>query len=155
MVHTLRRSQFLPVPVEQVWEYFCDPHNLNALTPPDMNFRILTAPLPRMYQGQLIAYRVQFIRGVSSFWLTEIAHVREQEYFVDEQRQGPYAFWYHEHAFCAENGGTRMLDTVTYDVGFGVLGWALNALWIGARLRYIFDYRARRIAEIFGAEMPA
>ena len=101
-----------------------------------------------MPEGQIIEYRVEFIRGLRSMWLTEIAHVRENEYFFDEQRIGPYQFWYHEHLFQAVNGGTRMSDRVTYSVGFGPLGDLLNALWIGRRLKCIFDFRGEKIKEI-------
>ena len=92
MVHYLRREQIVPMPVEKVWEYFCDPKNLNDITPPDMNFEIVQGGDQKMFEGQLIEYRVEFIRGVRSLWLTEIAHVRACEYFVDEQRIGPYRF---------------------------------------------------------------
>ena len=148
-LHTLHREQIILAPRQQIWEYFCDPCNLNEMTPPDMNFEIITQNLPRMYAGQLIEYRVEFIRGLRSRWLTEIAHVREQEYFVDEQRSGPYQFWYHEHTFQIVPGGTFMIDNVTYSIGFGALGDVLNAVWIGARLKSIFDFRVQMIKQIF------
>src|SRR5574338_54772 len=97
MLHVLYRQQLIPAPLETVWEFFCNPANLNQLTPPDMNFEIVQSGDMKMYEGQLIEYRVEFLRGIRSPWLTEIAHVRECEYFVDEQRLGPYRFWYHEH----------------------------------------------------------
>ena len=145
----LRREQLIPAPLEKVWEYFCDPRNLNELTPPDMNFVIVSLDPGRMTAGQLIEYRVEFVRGLRSLWLTEIAHVREWEYFVDEQRIGPYQFWYHEHKFQPAEGGTWITDKVTYSIGFGPLGDLLNTLWIGRRLRSIFDFRAEKIKEIF------
>jgi len=148
-MHNLHREQFLPAAREQVWDYFCDPRNLNEMTPPDMKFFIITNPLERMAAGQLIEYRVEFIRGWKSLWLTEIAHVREREYFVDEQRIGPYEFWYHEHKFEQVDGGTRMIDHVTYSIGFGPLGDLMNAVWISHRLKSIFDFRAQKIQEIF------
>jgi ligand-binding SRPBCC domain-containing protein len=147
----LLREQMIPAAPEQVWEYFCDPRNLNEMTPADMNFMILS-PMPgRMSEGQIIEYRVEFIRGLRSLWLTEIAHVREPAYFVDEQRIGPYRFWYHEHVFEAAPGGTKMTDRVTYSIGFGPLGDLLNTLWIGRRLKGIFDYRCQKIKELFPA----
>ena len=147
--HRLHREQSIPAPRALVWEYFCDPRNLNEMTPPDMNFEIITQNPGRMYAGQLIEYRVEFIRGLRSPWLTEIAHVREQEYFVDEQRSGPYKFWYHEHSFQEIPGGTYMTDNVTYSIGYGPLGDVLNAVWIGARLKSIFDFRIQKIKQIF------
>ncbi len=102
-----------------------------------------------MYPGQLIEYRVEFIRGLPSPWLTEIAHVRKPEYFVDEQRLGPYQFWYHEHNFQPVDGGVLMIDKVTYSIGFGLLGDFLNAIWISRRLKDIFDFRTQKMNEIF------
>jgi ligand-binding SRPBCC domain-containing protein len=150
-VQRLFREQFIPAPLAQVWEYFCDPRNLNEMTPPDMNFEIVSLAPGRMTEGQLIEYKVEFIRGLKSLWLTEIAHVRECEYFVDEQRIGPYRFWYHEHVFEAVDGGTKMTDRVTYAIGFGPLGDLLHALWIGKRLQGIFDFRIGKIKEVFPA----
>ena len=148
-LHSLHREQLISAPRERVWEYFCDPANLNEMTPPDMNFEIITPHLASMYAGQLIEYRVEFIRGLRSSWLTEIAHVRAGEYFVDEQRLGPYQFWYHQHSFEAVSGGTHMVDQVTYSISFGPLGDLLNAAWIGGRLKGIFDFRALKIKQIF------
>ena len=148
-VKVLFREQFIPASPASVWAYFCDPRNLNEMTPPDMNFQIVSAASGPMSAGQLIEYRVEFIRGLRSLWLTEIAHVREGEYFVDEQRLGPYRFWYHEHVFAPQQGGTKMTDRVTYSIGFGPLGDLLHWLWIGRRLKGIFDFRAGKIKELF------
>ncbi len=148
-VHRLERELFIPATREQVWEYFCDPSNLNEMTPPDLNFIIISNDLAVMFEGQLIEYRVEFVRGLRSLWLTEIAHVRAGEYFVDEQRLGPYRFWYHEHTFRAVDGGTQMNDRVTYSIGFGWLGDFLNAVWIGRRLKGIFDFRAEKMGQVF------
>ena len=150
MVHYLHQEQIIPAPVEKVWDYFCDPKNLNAITPPDMHFNILKGGDRAMYEGQVIEYRVEFIRGVRSLWLTEIAHVHDREYFVDEQRIGPYRFWYHEHIFEQTKIGTEMTDHVTYAVPFGFIGDALNSLWVGSRLKSIFEYRRQKIVELFG-----
>ena len=105
-----------------------------------------------MYEGQLVEYRVEFVPGLRSRWLTEISHVRECEYFVDEQRLGPYRFWYHGHGFQETLSGTRMTDRVTYEVPVGFVGDILNRLWIAERLKTIFDYRRKKIIELFGEE---
>jgi ligand-binding SRPBCC domain-containing protein len=115
-----------------------------------MNFEIVKGGDAAMYEGQIIEYRVEFICGVRSLWLTEIAHVREGEYFVDEQRVGPYRFWYHEHIFEKVGNGMKMTDRVTYTAPFGFLGDIVNAVWISKRLETIFDFRKRKIAELFG-----
>ncbi|HMV30099.1 MAG TPA: SRPBCC family protein, partial [Anaerolineales bacterium] len=87
-----------------------------------MNFKIIKGGDRKMYPGQMIEYRVEFIRGIRSLWLTEITHVREGEFFVDEQRIGPYRLWHHEHIFESVNGGVKMTDRVTYMLPFELLG---------------------------------
>lgn len=152
MIHRLSLEQIIPAPLEKVWEYFCDPKNLNTITPPDMNFEILDGGENPMYEGQLIEYRVEFVRGIRSRWLTEISHVRACEYFVDEQRMGPYRFWYHEHAFEEVSSGTLMKDRVSYAVPMGFMGDMLDRVWIAERLKGIFDYRRKKITELYGGE---
>ncbi len=151
MCAQLIREQFIPAEPARVWEFFATPRNLNELTPPDLQFRILTQVPERMYPGLLIEYRISPLPGVWLRWLTEIRHLREQEYFVDEQRIGPYRLWYHEHRFVAVPGGTRMTDRVSYEVGWGPAGWLAEKLWVRRQLGDIFDFRARKVAEIFGA----
>jgi ligand-binding SRPBCC domain-containing protein len=151
MIHYLHREQLIPAPLEQVWDYFADPSNLNELTPPDMKFEIITGGDVRMYPGQTIEYRVEFVRGLRSLWLTEIAHVDEGRYFVDEQRVGPYLFWYHEHHFEKVRNGVKMTDKVTYAVPYGLVGELVTRLWIRRRLEGIFEFRYQKIVELFGA----
>jgi ligand-binding SRPBCC domain-containing protein len=150
MVHYLHREQIIPASVEEVWEYFCDPRNLNRITPSDMNFEIIHGGEVKMHEGQIIEYRVEFLRGLRSLWLTEIAHVRDSAYFVDEQRVGPYRFWYHEHIFEKIAEGVKMTDHVTYVVPFWILGDMLNAIWVSKRLENIFNFRRQKIIELFG-----
>lgn len=150
MIHHLHREQFIPSPPAAVWSFFSDPGNLNELTPADMRFEILSGGEAGMYTGQLIEYQIEFVRGVRSRWLTEIAHVRDGRYFVDEQRLGPYRFWYHQHTFEPVEGGVRMTDHVTYAIPFGILGDLLNHLWIRRRLENVFDFRAGKIGDLFG-----
>ena len=151
MINYLHREQIIPAPIEAVWEFVCAPQNLNTITPPDMNFEIIAGGDAKMYEGQMIEYRVEFIRGVRSLWLTEIAHVRENEYFVDEQRVGPYRFWYHEHRFENVQGGVKMTDHVTYVLPFGPLGDVVHAVWVRNRLKSIFDFRVQEIENLFGS----
>ncbi len=151
MIFQLRRQQFLPGDPRAIWEFFATPRNLDRLTSPEVRFRIVGDVAPRMYAGQIIEYRVGLLPGVWTRWLTEITHVREGEYFVDEQRAGPYRLWHHQHQFAPAPGGVLMTDTVTYDPGWGWLGGLGHALWIRRKLAAIFDYRARRVADLFCA----
>ena len=146
----LFQQQFIPASSTAVWEFFATPKNLNELTPPDLRFEIRSELPPRMYAGQLIEYRISPLPGVWLRWLTEIRHVREGTYFVDEQRAGPYKFWYHEHHFAAVPGGVMMTDRVTYEVGWGPLGWLAEKLWVRRQLEHIFAYRRQQVERRFG-----
>jgi ligand-binding SRPBCC domain-containing protein len=150
MIHHLEKEQFILADIGRAWEYFATPANLNTITPSDMEFEIVWGGECRMYAGQLIEYRVEVLPGWKTHWLTEIRHVREGQYFVDEQRTGPYRFWYHEHIFEPVPGGTQMKDHITYQVPFGVFGEVLHKLYIRTRLEAIFDFRHNKITEIFG-----
>jgi ligand-binding SRPBCC domain-containing protein len=151
VIRHFHREQFVPGDPVRIWDFFATPQNLNALTPSSMRFEIVGDLPPRMYPGQMIAYRVGILPGISTRWLTEITHVREGEFFVDEQRLGPYKLWHHEHHFVSalDGRGIQMLDRITYDVGWGPLGTLLDALWIRRQLTSIFDYRTAKIAELF------
>ena len=122
MIYRLNREQIVSAKLDDVWKYFATPQNLNEMTPKDMKFTIIHGGKEKMFQGQLIEYRVQFMPLFKSRWLTEIAHVEEKSYFVDEQRVGPYKFWYHEHYFISMETGTRIRDQVTYSLPFGLFG---------------------------------
>lgn len=151
MIRTLHREQFVPGDPARIWDFFATPRNLNELTPPGMSFDIRGEVGDRMYVGQMIEYRVGILPGVKLRWLTEITHVREGEYFVDEQRIGPYKLWHHEHRFTAtpDGRGVQMTDRITYDPGWGPLGGVVDALWIKRQLAGIFDFRAQEVAARF------
>lgn len=151
MIHHLTSEQIVPASLEDVWTYFSTPLNLNEMTPPDMRFEIVRGGDTSMYPGQLIEYRVKAMPLFTTTWLTEIAHVEEKAYFVDEQRIGPYRFWYHEHRFAAIEDGTRIRDHVAYRLPFGPLGDLVHALWVKKKLAGIFDYRREKVEELFGA----
>jgi ligand-binding SRPBCC domain-containing protein len=149
MVYRINRDQTVPASLDAVWDYFSKPENLNELTPPDLNFEIVYKDSNTMFQGQLIEYMVQFIPLFRSRWLTEITHVEDLAYFVDEQRIGPYRFWYHEHLFRPVENGTQIIDQVTYQLPFGPIGELAHLIWIKPRLEKIFDYREHQITAIF------
>lgn len=151
MIRHLRREQFIPADPGRVWAFFATPLNLNELTPPEVRFKILGDAPGAMFAGQIIRYRISPAPGVWLNWVTEISRVEEGALFVDEQRSGPYKVWHHEHRFVRESAGVRMFDHVTYDVGWGPFGWLAEKLWVGRQLRKIFDYRFRRVEEIFRA----
>jgi ligand-binding SRPBCC domain-containing protein len=139
--------------MEEAWEFFSTPINLNRITPPDMSFEILT-PLvgQKMYAGMIINYKVRPFLNLPINWTTEITHCEEGKYFVDEQRFGPYAFWHHKHFF--EPAGeklVKMTDVVDYAVGMGFLGGVANKIYVRRRLKEIFEYRTKIVSELFPA----
>jgi len=153
-LHRLAASQVVPLSIEDAWSFFSDPRNLAVITPPAMRFVIHSQLPARMYAGMLIEYTVRPVFGIPVRWVTEITHVREHEYFVDEQRAGPYRFWHHEHHFRPVAGGVEVLDQVSYRLPFGPLGDAVNRLVVARRLADIFDFRRTVLEERFGPAPP-
>jgi ligand-binding SRPBCC domain-containing protein len=149
MIYQLKRNQIIPASLEEVWGYFSRPENLNEITPPDLKFQILFGGDQPMYQGQLMAYKIQLFPLIRTTWLTEITQVQEPTYFADQQRLGPYRFWLHEHTFQVSEGGVEMRDLVTYQLPLGPLGRLTHFLLVGPRLKDIFDFRAKKVAKIF------
>lgn len=149
--YQLRYSQKIPASVAEVWDFIATPRNLKKITPAYMGFDILTPNIPeRMYQGLIIAYTVRPVLGLPMTWVTEITHIKEGIYFVDEQRKGPYALWHHELWVEEIPGGTLMTDLVSYVPPMGFWGSMLHPLLIRPRLEEIFEYRQKSLQEIFG-----
>jgi len=149
-LYTLRRTQRLPIPVTEAWAFFSNPANLKTITPPYMGFEILSGADRKMYPGQVIQYIVTPLFGLKMRWVTEITHVQEGVYFVDEQRFGPYALWHHKHFFRAVDGGTEMEDIVDYGLPLGILGRWMHPFIVRGKLEEIFDFRRRKMLELFG-----
>lgn len=149
MIRHRQRVQFIPAELTRVWQFFATPVNLNELTPPDVRFKILGEVPGRMFAEQIIKYRISPLPGVWLKWVKEITAVEEGVRFIDEQRADPYKLWHHEHRFVPEAGGERMFDHVTSAVGWGPFGWMAEKPWVAGQLRIIFEYRFRRVAELF------
>ncbi len=150
----LERVVRLRAELPRVWEFFADPRNLREITPPWLDFRLVSAAPPRMYPGLLLEYRVRPFPGPAWPWVTEITHVREGEYFVDVQRLGPYRLWHHEHHFRTVGGAVEVRDLVLYVLPGGWAGQLALARAVRARLRAIFDYRERAVRSRFGEGGP-
>jgi ligand-binding SRPBCC domain-containing protein len=151
-VHQLHQQQILPVSMAEAWDFFSSPANLDEITPPDLGFHI-TSPLPpKMFEGQIITYRVKIAPLVWVPWVTEIKCVDEGRSFIDEQRFGPYKFWHHRHSFEPVEGGVRMTDLVHYGLPFGVFGSIAHALFVRRKLQWIFGFRKQLLAQRFGGE---
>lgn len=151
-LHRLTREQWVAAPLERVWPFFASPANLDALTPPEMRFRITSEPEAAMAAGQIITYRIRLAPGVTTGWVTEITHLEEGRMFVDEQRAGPYRFWHHRHRFQERDGGTVVGDDVHYALPLGPIGELAHALDVRHRLGRIFDYRAAALERHFAVD---
>jgi ligand-binding SRPBCC domain-containing protein len=147
--HVLERSQFVPRPRGEVFAFFADAHNLEAITPAFLRFRILTPAPIAMRPGALIDYRLS-LSGVPFRWWTRIEAFEPEARFVDVQLAGPYRRWHHTHTFEDAPGGTLVKDRVEYALPLGPLGDLAHALFVRRRLATIFDHRARAIAARFG-----
>lgn len=149
-IYTLKRTQFLPIELDEAWNFFSSPANLSKITPEHMGFKILyMSGGPNMYAGQIIRYMVSGLPGIPMNWTTEITHVEEPHYFVDEQRFGPYALWHHQHHFKEVTGGVEMTDEVNYALPFGMLGRFVHWLFVGRAVNRIFDYRYKVLEQYF------
>ena len=142
--------QNLPITCDQAWDFLSDPNNLKTITPDYMGFEILSGAEKKMYAGQIIQYIVTPVMGIPTKWVTEITHVKEGEYFVDEQRFGPYALWHHKHFIRPIENGVEMEDIIDYKIPFGTLGRLAHLIIVKPKLNEIFDYRQKKLIELFG-----
>ncbi|SOC80203.1 Ligand-binding SRPBCC domain-containing protein [Salinimicrobium sediminis] len=150
-IYSLHSTQKLPISIEEAWRFFSDPKNLKVITPPYMGFDITAGGDRPMFAGQIIQYIVTPVAGIRTKWVTEITHVQEPLYFVDEQRFGPYALWHHKHFFRKFEGGVEMEDIVDYKLPFGILGRLVHKPVVRKKLEEIFNFRQKKLLEIFGS----
>ena len=146
-IHTLQK---LPISKKQAWDFLSDPKNLKIITPDYMGFDITSGGDRPMFEGQIIQYIVTPIAGIKTKWVTEITHVKDGEYFVDEQRFGPYALWHHKHFIKEIDGGVEMEDIVDYKLPMGKLGNLAHPFMVKPKLEEIFEYRKKKLVELFG-----
>lgn len=154
-VRHFEQTQILPVSPEEAWAFFSNPRNLDGMTPPDLAFDTLSGDDEPMFAGQIIIHRVRILPGIWSRWVTEIVEVDEGQYFIDEQRSGPYRFWHHLHRFepCAE--GVMMLDRVHYALPFHPFSAPMDSLFIRPQLEKIFTFRREFLERRFPTEVAA
>jgi ligand-binding SRPBCC domain-containing protein len=149
--HSIKTVQKIPISLERAWDFFSNPANLQAITPDNMGFQVISNHHGNiMYAGQIIEYRVKPVLNIPLYWMTEITQVKDKQYFIDEQRFGPYSLWHHQHHFKAIDGGVEMTDIVHYKNPMWVLGKLANALFVRQKLKGIFDYRFQKVEEMFG-----
>ena len=150
-IYQLIKTQKLPSTITEIWDFISAPINLKEITPKHMGFIVTSnTGAEKMYPGMIITYKVSPLLGIKLNWMTEITHVRDYEYFVDEQRVGPYKLWHHQHKIEPIKGGILMTDIVTYEPPLGLLGSIANSLLIKKQLQLIFDYRTIALEKRFG-----
>lgn len=149
--YQLHKQQKISASLEEVWKFISSPENLRTITPVYMGLEIVTKNLPeRIYPGMIICYIVRPLWSIPIRWVTEITQVKDYEYFVDEQRVGPYSIWHHEHHINSIKGGVSMKDIVSYKPPYGPLGSLANKLIIRKKLGEIFEFRSLAIEHHFG-----
>ncbi|WAC03132.1 SRPBCC family protein [Lacinutrix neustonica] len=149
-IYRLHKKQKLPITKAQAWAFLSSPNNLKTITPDYMGFNILYGADRPMFAGQIIQYIVTPVLGIKTKWVTEITHVQEGDYFVDEQRFGPYALWHHKHFIKEIDGGIEMEDIIDYKIPFGILGQLVHPFLVKPKLNEIFEYRTKKLEALFG-----
>ncbi|MFT3796052.1 SRPBCC family protein [Flavobacterium sp.] len=149
-MYSFHRIQKFPVPIEKIWAFISDPKNLAVITPPEMGFQTLSGDERPMFPGQIIHYTITPLFGIKMEWVTEITHVEHLNYFVDEQRHGPYKFWHHKHFLREIPGGVEMEDLIHYKVPMGFLGRIFHPILVRPNLEKIFEFRRQQLIELFG-----
>jgi ligand-binding SRPBCC domain-containing protein len=149
-IFKLKYSQKLPINLNEAWDFLSSPNNLELITPKSMDFNIIDWDKKKAYPGQIIQYTVKPLLGIKINWVTEITQVRDKEFFIDEQRFGPYTFWHHKHFLKEIEGGVIMEDVIHYKPPFGFIGVLLNFLFINSKLNSIFKHRELELIKTFG-----
>ncbi len=149
-IYTLHEKQKLPISIDKAWNFFSDPKNLKTITPDYMGFDIVGGADRKMYSGQIIEYIVTPIAGIKTKWVTEITHIKEKEFFVDEQRFGPYKLWHHKHFLKPIENGVLMEDLLHYKLPMGKLGQLAHPFLVKPKLKEIFNYRFKKLIDLFG-----
>lgn len=149
-MYRLSAKQGLPISREIAWDFLSNPANLKVITPPAMGFEILSGAERPMFPGQIIQYKVHPFPGYTTKWVSEITHVKDGSYFVDEQRFGPYALWHHKHFINEIDGGIEMEDVIDYKLPLGILGQLAHPILVKNQLIKIFNYREEQLEARFG-----
>lgn len=149
-VNRVHYKQTLNINLDKAWEFFSNPLNLSKITPPWLSFKVTSNVENKMYPGQIITYKVRPLFNIPVTWVTEITHVQEPYYFVDEQRFGPYKMWHHEHKFReVSNESIEMDDIVTYIIPLGFFGTIINEFIVEKKINEIFNYRRKILESMF------
>lgn len=149
-MYRLSNTQKLPISLEEAWEFLSNPTQLENITTDELSFQKLHDIPDKMYEGMLMQLRLKPFLGIPIDWLTEITHIKEKEYFIDEQRVGPFRFWHHEHRVLPIEGGVEIQDTVHYVMPFSIFGRFVHWLFLRKQVENIFIYREETMEKVFG-----
>nr|WP_321410598.1 SRPBCC family protein [uncultured Carboxylicivirga sp.] len=152
--YQFKRQQLIHTDIKTLWDFISSPANLSKITPERMNFTITSDGIDKMYEGMIISYKVNLVPFLKNIWVTEIATIEDQHYFIDTQLIGPYKLWHHQHILEKTENGILMTDIVSYCPPFGFLGRIANVLFINRQLKHIFDYREKKLNKIFKKSLP-
>ena len=150
--YQLKASMWVNLPLEETYSFFDKAENLQKITPEHLSFKILTPAPITMQTGTIIDY-LTTIAGIPMRWTSSIQEYDAPHSFIDTQLKGPYSFWHHEHRFEAHEGGTLITDTVHYLLPMGIFGRIAHALFVKKQLHTIFDYRNKKVCELFDAPL--
>ena len=149
-IYSLHKTQKLPISLDEAWEFLSNPKNLKIITPDYMSFNIISKIDRPLYIGQIIQYIVTPLLGIKTKWVSEITHIQEKKYFVDEQMYGPYSLWHHKHFIKEINGGVELEDIIDYKLPLGIIGQLIHPILVKPKLEEIFSYRQKKLIELFG-----
>ena len=149
-IYQFHAKQNLPISLDEAWKLLSDPKNLKKITPEYMGFKILSGADRPIFAGQIIQYIVTPVLNIPTKWVTEITHVADKHYFVDEQRFGPYAMWHHAHFIKEIEGGVEMEDIINYKIPLGIIGQMVHPFLVKPKLEEIFEYRRKKLITLYG-----
>jgi len=149
-MHKYFTEQFLPISISEAWDFFSSPKNLALITPPELDFKILSkAENTGIFEGQQIDYTVKPLFGIPLKWKTEIGKTSMHSFFTDKQLKGPYKVWEHTHTFVVQDNGVLMKDEIIYKLPLGFVGKLMNILFVRQKIKNIFEYRRKALDKLF------
>ena len=148
-MYQFKTSQKLNISINEAWNFLSNPKNLKDITPEYMRFDIISGDDKKMFPGQIIEYILTPVFNIPFKWVTEITHVKQKKYFVDEQRFGPYSFWHHKHFIKEVEDGVIMEDIVHYKLPLGIIGRLAHILFVRNKVEEIFSFRRKKLDSLF------
>ncbi len=147
----IQTVQRLPIQLEEAWDFFTSPKNLSLITPHWLDYRINLDPPEYLHPGTIISASIRPVPVISTSWISEITHIRPPQFYITEQRFGPFKMWHHEHHFRAIDEGVEIEDIIMYGMHFGMIGSFVHNIYLRKRLHDVFSYRAQALEQRFGS----